>query len=889
MRQVLTGILETDEVCTYDYRFFPDEGEVRWLRSRAVVSRDEAGSPVRVTGTSQEITESKENEDALSFLSAMGAAANNADTLQDVLLSAEEIIKPHVQWPVVLISVPKYRGSTELIHLDIDWAPTSDDLRAAAQGLATRVAAEGRIIEEVGPSGTVLIGGAVQAGGRLGCVLVSDTRRTSFGRPSDLAIFSQMIAMLTSVAQREWAAEELAAARDQALEASKAKSVFLTTMSHEIRTPLNGVIGLSELLASTDLTPHQRKLSAGVDQAGRTLLALINDILDLSKIEAGHLELELVDFDPRAVLEQSAALVADQARTKELELIVSSANDVPEQVRGDPVRFGQVITNLAANAVKFTSTGEVSIRATGGHEPGGMGVRVEVSDTGVGISTRVQDRLFQPFTQADTSTTRQYGGTGLGLAISKRIVSAMDGQIGVHSEAGVGSTFWFTVTLAPPLHGRRAKGADPEDAVAGLRVLIVDDNETNRFILTEKLTAWTVENNAVASTYEALVELDAAIQRRSRYDIVLLDYMMPGADGEQLARIIRSETRHDRTRLALLSSAMEPSEAFLSDAGIDTFLSKPVLATQLLETLTLLGGRLHPEPDSPPRADALRRSGLGRILVVEDNPVNQLVAEGILHQIGYEVLVAENGAAGVAVYTADPMTFDAILMDSQMPVMNGYDATRAIRATESAGRRIPIIAMTAAAVAEERQRCLHAGMDDFLTKPVDRSLLTRTLKNWTNDRSEPTGVTDEDGLLRSNPSPAGAGQELTLEVLDRGRLTDLIEGDAADLALVLRILERFADGAEAGIEQLAEAMDKEAPAEVAALAHALRGSASNIGLVRLARRYEEVESSADTGHVPSFSDLDEIRSELSAGLAQLKHIVGALTPNPSGIKPSIDC
>ncbi|MCW2866786.1 MAG: sensor hybrid histidine kinase [Marmoricola sp.] len=891
VRETLAAALDVDTAVDFDYRFLSDEAEVRWLRSRAIVGRDAAGRPVRLTGTSQDVTESKENEDALSFLSAMGSAANEADTLQDVLLAADAIIKPYAQWPVLVISVPKERGDVELAHIDIEWTPASDEMREVARNLAVRAAGEHRIVEVVGPTGTVLIAGVVEAAGRLGCVVVCDTQRATFGRTSDLAIFNQMITMLTSVAQREWAAEDLAAARDQALEASRVKSEFLATMSHEIRTPLNGVIGLSELLGSTELTPHQRRLASGVDQAGRTLLALINDILDLSKIEAGRLDLEAVDFDPRAVVEHSVALVVDQARAKELELIVSCAADLPEQVCGDPVRFGQVISNLAANAVKFTSTGEVSIRATGGHGPRGTGVRVEVSDTGIGVSHEVQTRLFQPFTQADSSTTRKYGGTGLGLAISKRIVAAMDGRIGVDSEPGVGSTFWFEVAFDEP-HAQDHRRRDlTAVTVAGLRVLVVDDNETNRFVLTEKLSSWGVETTAVVSAYEALVALDTATRDQAPYDIVLLDYMMPGADGEQLARIIRAESRHDRTRLALLSSGVEPSEAFLAGAGIDTFLSKPVLPQQLLDTLARLSGRSGPSTGvaSVPveRIAQSTDGGKGRILVVEDNPINQLVAEGVLHKIGYHVVVVEDGAAAVAAYAADVHGFDAILMDCQMPVMNGYDATRAIRAMELLGPRVPIIAMTAAALSEERERCLEAGMDDFLLKPVTRTLLSATLERWTSRREMRAGTAaDPEARTSSELLPADTATTSSTTELDRTRLTGMIDDDAADLDLVLQIIDRF--GARAGVAtaDMQVAISAGDPVAVVDLAHGLRGSAANVGLQRLAELLADIEVVAAGGELPTTAALDQVRTALAVGMRQLEGLASDLARHGADVHPS---
>jgi PAS domain S-box-containing protein len=861
-----------------DFRFVPPGEVARWIRGRGVVLRDEAGAVVGVRGTSQDITESKDIENALSFLSVMGSAANEARTLADVLVAADAIIRPYAQWPAVLISVPTTPGSEELLHMDIEWGISSDEVRLAARDLATRSAAERRIIEATGPTGTVLVAGAVVATDRLACVLVSDTRRATFGSPFDLNVFSQILTMLGYVAEREWAATELAAVRDQALGASKAKSEFLATMSHEIRTPLNGVIGLSELLSSTDLTPHQRRLTAGVDQAGRTLLALVNDILDLSKIEAGRLDLEEVDFDPRRIIEQSAALVADQAREKHLELVISSAADVPAQVRGDPVRFGQIITNLVANAVKFTASGEVVIRATGTPGPLGSQVRVEVSDTGVGIAPEVKSRLFESFSQADSSTTREYGGTGLGLAISRRIVTAMEGEIGVDSEQGVGSTFWFTVALGHPLNDGPGRDEAREDAVRGLRVLIVDDNETNRFILTEQLASWQVGVKAVASAYEALVELDAATRSRAPYDIVLLDYMMPGADGEQLARIIRAETRHDHTRLALLSSAMEPSADFLGDAGIDLFLSKPVLPAQLLSTLATLGGRLDPAEDPPaPAAGSVATGRRGRVLVVEDNPVNQLVAEGVLERLGYSVVLVGDGAAGVAALAADMTGFDAILMDCQMPVMDGYDATKAIRAMASVGPRIPIIAMTAGAEAEERQRCLAAGMDDFLLKPVDVALLEATLDRWVPapaelevDRLSKTGAQQVETTTSapSSGSPPAQSEE-DAGVLNRGRLTELLETGAADLALLFRILDRFGSRARDAATELSNAVLADDDNEVARLAHGLRGSAANVGLVRLASMCEDIELNAQNGALPTAAALFVIEDEVAAGVVQL--------------------
>jgi CheY-like chemotaxis protein len=437
-----------------------------------------------------------------------------------------------------------------------------------------------------------------------------------------------------------------------------------------------------------------------------------------------------------------------------------------------------------------------------------------VSDAGIGIAAEVQPQLFTAFSQADSSTTRRYGGTGLGLAISERIVAAMGGEIGVESVPGEGSTFWFTAPFLPAA----GVGAPElrEGAVAGLRVLVVDDNATNRFILAEQLRAWDVDVTVAASAQEALGELDGSLRRADGYDVVLLDYMMPGTDGEQLARSIRSDQRLGDLRLALLSSALEPTADWLRSAGIDTFVSKPILASRLLDELAVLGGRFDPtspaRPELPePPSDGVR----GRVLVVEDNAVNQLVATGMLHHLGCAVVIAHDGAEAVAAIADAPEGFDAVLMDCQMPVMDGFDATRAIRAMGGSLERLPIIAMTASATSDERDRCRQAGMDDFLPKPVDAGLLASTLERW----------------LPGVPAPALVGESSAAD----DRLRELMD-EGFDAELVLRIVDRFGSSAhQTLVELVAAAAAQDAPA-VADRAHRLRGSADNVGLRSLGAR-----------------------------------------------------
>ncbi|MEP9364665.1 response regulator [Nocardioides sp. CN2-186] len=820
----------------------------RWVRIQGRVAFDDDGELVRLSGTVQDVTETKEAEQGLAFLSAMAGAANEARTLQDALLASDTIVRPYTQWPAIVVSAPDRDNDGALVHFDAGWREYAEPELAFARRLAEEVAADHLTVQRLRDDGIYVVAGPALVGDRLACVIVSDTRSAMPPRAYELAIFHQMLNLLASVAEREEADRELATARDEALAASRAKSDFLATMSHEIRTPLNGVIGLSELLNRTELSPHQRRLSQGVDQAGRSLLSLVNDILDLSKVEAGRLDLEEIEFDPRTIVEQSVSLVSERAVAKDLELLVSSVDNLPPMVTGDPVRFGQVVTNLLSNAVKFTQAGEVVVRASGA----GSTVRIEVSDTGIGITPDVQRRLFSAFTQGDSSTTREYGGTGLGLAISKRIVEAMGGTIGVRSEEGSGSTFWFTVPFGT------ATGPQPQtarrDSVAGLRVLVVDDNATNRFILDEQLTAWSVDVTTVESAYDALIELDASVRHGHRYDVALLDYMMPTTDGEELARLIRAESRHRGTRLALLSSGLEPSPEWLEAAGIDGFIAKPVLASSLLDELAVLGGRYADEDPASTVVDAPPTGEIrGRLLVVEDNAVNQLVATGILRGLGFDLVLAENGAVAIAMLADEPEGFDAVLMDCQMPVMDGFDATRAIRAMGGSPATVPIIAMTASATADERQRCRDAGMDDFVSKPVVPAVLESTLDRWLpSGRSAPTASADA-------AAPVSASEK---------RLRELVE-DGFDAELVLKIIGRFGDGADRTLAELRDAVTAGDAPVAAERAHRLRGSALNVGLVDLAVLCQKIEERARVGELPDPDALASLGVAVTAAVAEL--------------------
>lgn len=855
-----------------------------WTRGRGVSLANDRGEVVSMYGTHQDITETKLAEIALEdqvrqnvLMQAVATAANEAATLEDVLVQARHLVLLHDDWVRGRAFVLDESGGA-VVPLYVTEQDRDEDL-ADPETLAMEVELANRAYRErrsVWDDQRLTVAFTVSYADEVVAVLTITSAPPLYRFEMIESMVEQVAVQLGRVAERERGQRELADARDAAEAASRQKSEFLATMSHEIRTPLNGVIGLNDLLLRSHLDADQLRLASGVQVASRALLSVINDILDFSKIEAGKLELERLDFEIRDVFDQVASLLGESARAKGLELIVSCHPDVPEVLSGDPTRLAQVITNLGSNAVKFTKTGEVFIRATASPgEDGRTLLHVSVTDTGVGVPEEHVDALFDAFTQADASTTRRYGGTGLGLAISREIVQALGGEIGLRPNPGGGSVFWFTAQFGAA--GGPAADADDEYArrwLTGRRVLVVDDNEHNRLILEEQLGWWGMRTASAAGADDAESAVAAAHAADDPFEAVLLDMSMPGRDGLGLARALRREPAYD-VRAFMLTSGTSPSAWDLRVSGIVDCLTKPVLGAELRASLLRHLAQVDPRPEPPLRPAPDLTGPQRRVLVVEDNAVNQLVAGGLLAALGYHTRIVDDGAAALTALAEEQ--FDIVLMDVQMPRMDGYAATRAIRAGETGGRRLPVIAMTAAAIEGERERCLAAGMDDFLTKPVDAAALALVLDQWVGTTAAPAPRTvrmvteEQEAPVPAEPDrtdPVGSADELEGLTLDR--LDELRDLDPGNTTYLDRAIGNFVANTPETLVRIRDALTADDAATLKQVAHKLAGGALNLGVTPAGRTAQQIELIADTGSTDGAAELvAQLADELAQGRAAL--------------------
>jgi two-component system, sensor histidine kinase and response regulator len=670
--------------------------------------------------------------------------------------------------------------------------------------------------------------------------------------------------------------EEIRNERDVAEEAVKVRSQFLANMSHEIRTPLNPVLGMAQLLLLTKLDSRQREYVETIWSSGDLLRRVVDDILDFSKFAAGKMSLDTCDFDLAGTVEAALDSMAERADAKQVELALAIDANVPRTLRGDPNRLRQVLNNLISNAIKFTDHGEVIVSVwtcESGADQTVLGF--SVADTGIGIAPDAQRQLFQPFVQADASTARRYGGTGLGLAICRHLVERMGGTIGVESTPGKGSCFHFSASFGSSQRPEHS-GEPARMGLMGKRVLVVDDNASQRVILSNQLSAWHIQPTYVESGVEALTALQEAASAGRGFHAALIDMNMPGMDGRQLAHAIRSNNRFAGTRLVLMLSPSADSSEIKTPDEVDAVLFKPIKRVRLIETLCALTAVDSPNcvhsyghlglsaPNDSNQGPAPRAPWPAKILLVEDDKVNQMLALNQLEYLGYQAEAVDGG--GAALQALDRSSYDLILMDCQMPMMDGYQTTASIRQREGQQRHTTTIAMTANAMDGDREKCLDAGMDDYITKPVDLNILAAKLRQWL------ARVTPEQAAPAA-PRPANSHV-----LIDAAVISDLREISKKSGYDVLRkTAEVFFTEAPRHIAELRATIGVHDLARAAQIAHKLKGAAGCVGITRVRELCAEIEANSKKGSADKTEEaLADIEAEVSGAREAL---LGSPQPN----------
>ena len=690
-------------------------------------------------------------------------------------------------------------------------------------------------------------------------------------------ILSSKLVTMKLLEQTQVQAADLEVAKEAAEAATRAKSDFLANMSHEIRTPMNAIIGMTHLALKTDLSPKQSDYLTKVRFAAHSLLGIINDILDFSKIEAGKLDIEKIDFRLEDVLDNLSTIVSQKAQDKNLEFLIATQHDIPPNLIGDPLRLGQILINLVNNAVKFTERGEVLVTVAMEEQVADrIKVKFSVRDSGIGMTTEQISRLFQAFAQADTSTTRKYGGTGLGLSISKRLVEMMEGSIWAEGEPGVGSTFHFTSWFGV---GSEDKQRRLIVDLVGIRALVVDDNAQAREILTEALRAFALRAESVSSGEDAVREI-AAADSADPYRLVLMDWHMPGLDGLEASRIIKRNKRLQNIPKIVMVTAFgrEEIRAQAEEIGVESYLLKPVNQSLLYDTLVDLFGEAgaddHRSRKRKDGATVHDATGI-RVLLVEDNEMNQQVATELLESAGAIVTIANHGGEAVKILTAgdQPPKFDVVFMDLQMPEMDGFTATRLLR-NDPRLLNFPIIAMTAHALVEERQRCLDAGMNDHVSKPIDPDNLFVTLLRWA--KPTPNQAAKPQAALPDTK----AFDEVALPEISGIKVMEGLNRVAGNRQLYRNLLRQFVDKQADASEQVSVAIESGDLKLAERIAHTVKGVAGNLGIVEVQSVAQRLEKALRDGEESLSTPLAEFASVMGTQIQAINKALGDSASTP---------